>query len=218
MSWTENKTLLVYTEYTPCREIFQAVCDELGKHYVTKGFKYSRSQQKLTVETESIKLIIGFSSSRSNIPGEWICLDIGPAFFSKLLGKVSKIKGFLFGHTGIFYHKYTDNPQLIKVRQIFGDELERLEEDSTESLLIDNNTCNVYGIDQQKFNQIIEFIDSKIIYWLPKISTEQGILELTTNASKTRKFDLRGKGVNSDFVEYVKLNFPQLDIEKKLGN
>lgn len=218
MNWTENKVLLEYSPFTPCREIFQAVCDELGKHYVTKGFKYSRSQQKLTVETESIKLIIGFSSSRSNIPGEWICLEIGPAFFSKQLAKKNKNKGYIFGYPTIFYHSYTDNPQQIKVRQIFGDELERTEEDSEESKLIDNHTCNIYAINQKKFNQIIEFIDNKIIYWLNKISTKQGILELTTNASKTRKFYLKGVGLNNDFVEYVKTNFPNLDIEKILGD
>ena len=42
MSWTENITLSEYSKYTPCQEIFQAVCDEIGKHYEAKGLKYSR--------------------------------------------------------------------------------------------------------------------------------------------------------------------------------
>jgi len=67
MSWTENKTLLEYSKYTPCQEIFQALCDELGKHYEAKGFKYSRSRPKLTIEKDNIKLVIAFWSSRNNI-------------------------------------------------------------------------------------------------------------------------------------------------------
>ena len=71
MSWTDNMTLLEYSKYTPCQEIFQAVCDELGKHYVAKGYKYSRSQPKLKIEKSDIKLEVAFCSSRSNTPGDW---------------------------------------------------------------------------------------------------------------------------------------------------
>jgi hypothetical protein len=216
MSWTENKTLLEYSKYTPCQEIFQALCDELGKHYEAKGFKYSRSRPKLTIEKDNIKLVIAFWSSRSNTPGEWVNLEILPSFYSKQLTKTSDIKGFLFGHTGLFYHKFADNPKQILVKQIFGGELERFDEYSNESKIIESNNCNVYGIDKVKFDSIIKFIDDKIVPWTSKLSTEEGIFELVTNASPTRVWSLNGKGSNSDFIKYVKLNFPNINIENEL--
>ncbi len=48
MNWTDNEILLNHNETTPCKDIFQAVCDELGKYYSDKGFKYARSKPKLT--------------------------------------------------------------------------------------------------------------------------------------------------------------------------
>ncbi|MEA9411585.1 hypothetical protein [Flavobacterium sp. PL02] len=216
MSWTDNKTLLEYSKYTPCQDIFQAVCDELGKHYETKGFKYSRSRPKLTIDKDNIKLVIAFWSSRSNTPGEWVNLEISPNFYSKQLAKTSNIKGFLFGHTGLFYHKYSDNPKEIMVKQIFGGETERVDEYSSESKIIESNNCNVYGIDKEKFDSIVKFIDNKIVPWTSKLATEEGIIELLTNASPTRVWSLNGKGSNSDFIKYVQLNFPNINIENEL--
>ncbi len=216
MSWTDNKILLEYSKHTPCQEIFQGVCDELGKHYETKGFKYSRSRPKLTIEKGNIKLVIAFWSSRSNIPGDWVNLEILPNFYSKQLAKTSDSKGFLFGHTGLFYHKYTDNPKQILVKQIFGGELERIDEYSNESKIIESNSCNVYGIDKEKFDLIVQFLDNKIVPWASKLATEEGILELLTNASPTRIWSLNGKGSNSDFIKYVQLNFPNINIESEL--
>lgn len=215
MDWTDNKTLLEYTKRTKCQEIFQAVCDELGKHYEEKGFKYSRSRPKLTFEKDDIKLVISFWSSKRNTPGSSVSFEILPDFYSKQVAKTSNIKGYLFGHTGIFYHKYTDNPKQILVKQIFGDELERIDEYSTESQIIENNYCNVYGIDKEKFDAIVKFIDDKIIPWISKLATKEGILELITNASPTRIWSLNGKSTNSDFVKYVELNFSDIDIKKK---
>lgn len=217
MSWTENKKLLEYSKSTACHEIFQAVCDELGKYYIGKGFKYSRSRPKLTIEKGNIKLVIAFWSSRSNIPGEWVNFDILPNFYSIQLAKTSKIKGFLFGHTGLFYHKYTNNPKQTKVKQIFGSELERFDKYSTESKMIESNSCNVYGIDKQKFDLIIEFIDNKIVPWISRLATEEGVIELLANASPTRIRSLNGKISKSDFIKYVELNFPNIEVERILN-
>jgi hypothetical protein len=216
MNWTEKRILLEQNKYTPCQEIFQAVCDEIGKVYEQKGFKYSRSKPRITIEKNNIKLIISFSSSRSNTPGDWVALEILPAFYAKQLSKSSNTKGFLFGHTGLFYHKYTDNPNQIRVQKIFGEIIERIDEHSNESKLIESHSCNVYGLDSIKFNKIIDFIDNRIIVWLDKLQTGQGILELTENASGTRVWSLNGKGGNSDFIEYVTLNFPNIDIVERL--
>jgi len=216
MANNENKLLLEYSEYTACKDIFKAVCDEIGKHYTEKGFKYSRSRPKITIQNEKIKLEIGFSSSGSNTPGQSVNLQILPSFYSKQL-KNTNINGFLFGHTGLFYHKYLEDVKKIRVNKIFGDTIERTDEYSNESNIIDSNNCNVYGLLKENYDKIINFIDSKIIEWFYKIQTKKGILELTENASVTRIWSLNGKGTNSDFIPYVKLNHPEIEIDKILS-
>ena len=216
MTWTENNVLTNYSNTTPCKDIFQAVCDELGLHYEQKGFKYSRSRPKIVYKDQEIKLEICFWSSASNMPGDYVNLEILPNFYSIELAKQSKVKGFLFGHTSIFNTKYTDDKKKVRVVQIFGDILERIDEYSNESVIKFNHNCNVYGIDQDKFNKIIEFIDTKIIPWTSKIKTIEGISELLENPTGTRiwSLNLNGKGGNSDFVEYVKVKFPDVKINR----
>jgi hypothetical protein len=121
------------------------------------------------------------------------------------------------GHAGLFYHKYTNNPKQILVKQIFGGELERIDKYSNESKIIESNSCNVYGIDKEKFDSIVQFIDNKIVPWTSKLAIEEGIVELITNASPTRVSSLNGKGSNSDFIKYVQLNFPNIKIESELN-
>lgn len=216
MNWTENSVLTNYSKATPCQEIFQAVCDELGRHYEEKGFKYSRSRPKIVYKDKELKLEICFWSSRSNTPGEYVNLEILPNFYSLELAKQSKIKGFLFGHTGINCTKYTDDKKKVRIIQIFGDILERIDEYSYESVIRYNHNCNVYGLDKEKFDKIIEFIDSTIISWIDKIKTEQGARELLDNPTDMRiwSLNLNGKGGNSDFVNYVKTKFPNVDLSK----
>lgn len=213
--WTDNKTLLEYSQYTPCKDIFQAVCDEIGNHYLKKGFKYSRSRPKIAIQNEKLKLEIGFSSSGSNTPGQSVNLQILPSFYSKQL-KDSNINGYLFGHTGLFYHKYIDDVKRIRVNKIFGKTIERTDEYSNESKIIDSNNCNVYGLQKENFDKIINFIDTKIIEWFDKIQTKSGILELIENASPMRIWSISGKESNSDFVPYVKLNYPEIEIDNIL--
>lgn len=217
MSWTNNQTLLEQSKHTSCQDIFQAACDELGKHYENKGFKYSRSKPKLTVENDKIKLEILFSTSKSNVPGDFVNLEILPNFYAKQIANTSNIKGLLFGHRGLFYHQYTDNPKQILVKHIFGEELERFDEYSTESKMIESNSCNVYGLNEAKFNAIVAFIDTKISPWTTKLATKEGIIELLSNASRTRINALNGKSSNSDFVKFVQFNFPNIDIESEFN-
>ena len=208
MAWTDNKILLEYSQYTPCKDIFKAVCDEIGKHYSEKGFKYLRSRPKISFQNEKLKLEIGFSSSGSNTPGQSVNLEILPSFYSKQL-KDSRINGYLFGHTGLFYHKYTEEVKKIRVKKIFGEVIERTDEYSDESKIIDSNNCNVYGLQKENFDKILNFIDTKIISWFDKLQTKNGVIELIENASTTRIWSINGQGTNSDFVSYVKYYYPE---------
>jgi hypothetical protein len=223
MNWTENEVLLNQRETMPSKDLFQAVCDEIGKHYETKGFKYSRSRPKLTFKDKVLKLEICFWSSRSNTSGRHVSLEILPNFYSLRIinsktsnGKSKISNGFLFGHEAIFSRKYTDNPKQQRVNQIYGDVLERLDDSTYESQIRDNHYCNVYGIDEEKFKRIIEFIDKKIIPWIENLKTKEGVLEFTENPTKQRLFSINGQGGNSDFIQYCKIHFPEIDIEKRL--
>ncbi len=129
---------------------------------------------------------------------------------------MSKTKGFLFGHTGLFYHKYSADPKQIKVKHIFGEEEERIDQDSTESLIINSNACNIYGLDEYKFRKLTEFINTQIIGWIDKLKVSEGILEFISHPSQTRIWALDSQHGNSEFVAYVKLNFPNIEIEKVL--
>ncbi len=215
MNWTDNKTLLNYSKYTPCNDIFQAVCDEIGKHYVAQyGFKYARSRPKITFKNADLKLEIAFWSSRSNIPGDYVNLEIIPAFYDLNAPKNHPSKGLLFTHGAIIYHKYTDDIQRVRHVHIFGEVEELVLDYSYESVIKDVNTCNVYGLDETKFNKIIAFLDAKIIVWLDKIKTENGILELINNPCETQLMDIK----NGYLVGYIRLNFPNIDLTRILAN
>ena len=70
MNWKEDSILNNYNEYTPCKDIFNAVCDEIAEYYIPKGWKYAKSRPKLTYNDKSVKIEIAFWSSGSNMPGD----------------------------------------------------------------------------------------------------------------------------------------------------
>jgi len=216
MNWTNNNILLEYQRHT-CKDIFKAVCNEIGSYYTARGYKYLRSNPpRIKADDKQIKLEISFYSSRSNILGDYVNLEILPYFYFKQ--KKGEEDGFLFGHPYLFEHKYTDDKTKIRLNKIFGEVVEQIDEYSHESKIKDSNNCNVYGLDECRFNKIIEFLDSKVIVWLKKIQDERGVLEFLTNMTDAKKFRLSGLNYESDFVKYVRLNFPDIDIETILDN
>lgn len=64
------------------------------------------------------------------------------------------------------------------------------------------------------FEKLTHFIDTKIVIWLEKLQTENGIKDFLNNASPTRLRNLFSKNTNSQFIKYVQLNFPEFGIEK----
>lgn len=217
MSWTQNPVLLGSNSYTPCKEIFHGVCDELGKHFSEKGIKYSSARPKLLLKDKAIKLEIGLWSSRSNIPGDYVLLNILPYFYSLELAKARKSKGLLLGHVALFSLPMPDLPKkTVRVKQIYGDALDRKEPRSKEGELLLNHSCNVYGIDEGKFQKIVEFIEEEILPWQKKLNSREGILELTEAPSLNRAKALLGRGTNVEFVEYVKYKFPEIPIRERL--
>jgi|JI7StandDraft_1071085.scaffolds.fasta_scaffold15421_6 hypothetical protein len=204
MNWTDNKILLFQDRNTPCKDIFQAVCDELAKYYLDKGFKYARSRPKLTYKDNEIKLEIKFFSSASNTPGEWVCFDFFPDFSSVELEKNSYPKPYILGPSTIMT-KIGDwkDKKLIITETAFGERINHFDDYSEEPLFRYSNHCNVYGINKEKFDLLVTFIDSKIICWIEKAKTKEGILEVIKNRNSQTNWELD----NSGLKEYAKRKF-----------
>lgn len=74
--WEEGSVLYSDSPYTPPKEIFQAVCNELGRYYSQNGAKYTKSNRKIKWNLGLIRLEVAFWSSCSNTAGEWVNLEI----------------------------------------------------------------------------------------------------------------------------------------------
>jgi hypothetical protein len=157
--WTNNQILISHNQNTPCKEIFSAVCEELGNYYVSKGFKYTKSRPKLTLEKGDNKLEIAFFSSRSNIPGNYVNLEIIPTIKSK----TNPSREFSTQIWESFFIKSDEMPAKMTIKEIFGGETINTEYWLTESSIREYNCCNVYGLTEENFRKIIIFIDEKII-------------------------------------------------------
>ena len=210
MNWTfeQNSILHNYSPYTPCKEIFQAICDEIGRYYVAKGWKYARSRPKITFKNKEIKIEIAFWSSGSNTPGDYVNLEILPHISSLELVKYLKgqgvhSKGYILGFNHLYTERY-DQPKkgLKKIINIRSEDLERKE--GTVSEILFNKNVNVYGIDENDFYKIIEFLEDRVICWIDKINNEQGINTFLGRLTDRDKKSL----LKSDFGKFMKMKFP----------
>jgi len=60
MFWTENAILSQTGSNHSCGEIFKAVCDEIGYHFKSRGFRYSKSRPKIIYQDKDLKVEIAF--------------------------------------------------------------------------------------------------------------------------------------------------------------
>lgn len=224
MAWTENEILLNQRPTMQSRELFQAVCDELAKYYVKKGFKYTRSKPAITYQDKEIKLQIGFSSSRSNISGSHVALEILPNIYSLEVIKQNKstisskiAKGLILSHTAFFTHVNTINPEKRILKQIFGEILEFEPSSENDTAVEENHNCNIWNIDEHKFKKILEFINESILPMIDMVKDEDGIIKFLEDKPKYIYPSLKGENVNSDFVPFCNLKFPDLNIEQLLS-
>jgi hypothetical protein len=157
--WTNNQILNSHNQNTPCKEIFFAVCEELVNYYVQKGFKYAKSRPKLTLEKDNNKLEIAFFSSKSNIPGNYVNLEIIPNIKSKAYPS----REFSAQIWESLFIQSDEMPPKMTIKEMFGGETINTESWLTESSIREYNCCNVYRITEENFKKIILFIDEKII-------------------------------------------------------
>ena len=88
--WPEDSILRRVTPTTPTREIFQAVCNEIGRYYQPAGLKYTRSNRRLKWRGELLRCELGFWSSHSNLPGEWVNLEVVTTVFAADAGGMDR--------------------------------------------------------------------------------------------------------------------------------
>lgn len=210
--WKKNSVLMNYNENTPCKDIFRAVCDELAEYYIPKGWKYAKSRPKLTYNDKSLKIEIAFWSSGSNMQGDYVNLEIIPAIYSldlkkDLNSKGIESKGYILGYPTIFFEKLESIPKGTKrVIDLKGKIHEYEDEYEETSVLIHHNNINVYGINENDFLNIINFINTKIIIWKDLLKNDYK--ELEKNIEPFLKSDFR-KLKTGEFGKYIQYKFPE---------
>jgi hypothetical protein len=88
--WTENSILNNQSDTTPPAEIFDAFCQAIGFYYQQKGYRYTKSRQRVRYEVKDLFVEIGFRSSRSNMAGSSVGLEVLLQVGSKKLKKWTK--------------------------------------------------------------------------------------------------------------------------------
>lgn len=130
--WSENSILTTYNETTKPIEIFKEVCDLIGNYYVEKGWKYSKSRPKIKYESEDLVCEICFWSSHSNMAGSYVSLETLIYVNSK------KLKNWI-NENNLGRNYLIFAPRKYSFRNI-----------------------NVYGINEMKFEQLLDEIDDFI--------------------------------------------------------
>jgi hypothetical protein len=215
--WTKESILNNYHADTPPAEIFQTVCDALGDFYKAKGFSYTSSSRKLTRKDQDLKLEIRFSSSGSNYAGGYVNLEINAWLYSLDLARGDRMKGLLTGVNTPFSKKLEgDFPAGTRlVVQINGEVTKLREEGKPFSELIYNRNVNVYGIDEVLFEQILGFIDNRIIAWCERFADPARLPDLVREMGPSARKELR----RTRFLDYVRMKCPDKteDMERELG-
>lgn len=218
-SWSDVNILKSYNEHTPCKEIFQAVCDEIGAHYSEQGWKYARSKPKITYKNKNVKLEIAFWSSGSNIPGSYVNLEIIPSlsaldYAKEMKSKGKETKSYILGLSHLFTESSSEVPKGRKrTINLLTENTECDEEYEEKGILRYNHNINVYGIDEQGLRKILRFIDEKIISWLDRINDFEELRKLAEKSVGYGRKTLKDK----EFIPFIEFKFPgRVDIIQEI--
>ena len=149
-NWEEGSILNNDLKSADCKDVFHAVTKEIARYYEDKGFRYTRSRPKITYKDEKLKIEISFWSSRGNISGEYVTLEIVPYFSATKLNKGHK-NGYLCGHT-IFFWKGNE--------RIF------------------RNVFNIANITIPDFLEIVKTIDEAVLSRVSAFQTKEAVLDM----------------------------------------
>lgn len=95
--WSDDSVLNSISLHTPSCDIFQAVCDELGRYYSQYGAKYVRSSHKIKRKFDKVRCEFSFRSSHSNMAGEWVNLEIVTSVYAVDKSRMER-GGLLYFH------------------------------------------------------------------------------------------------------------------------
>lgn len=193
MYWSDTSILNAHSPYDSPGEVFGAVCEALGKHYSTRGFRYKKSKPSISKEIRDIGVEIAFGSSRANTPGESAALEIMPIFRYRKERCDRFPKGvYLLGHTELYTERLGNTGRTVRVCQIYDMTIEREDDYATESVLKYNNVCDVMHITERKFGRIIEFID-KTIEFADNVYDFRFVLEFIGRKTRSSRQCLLGE-------------------------
>jgi hypothetical protein len=167
----QKSPLLSVDKDASCATVFQGVCDALGALYTKRyGYKYAASRPKITYKQGDKRMEIGFFSSRTNVQGQSVTLQIIPTFYAKSSKSAENPKGLIGGYPDIFYTKTDEKPPKMTINHIFGEVEYNTENWITESVVRDYHACEVQALTRANFNKIVRFIDDKIVAVFYKLS------------------------------------------------
>jgi hypothetical protein len=208
--WTEDSILNTYHARTSCGDIFQAFCNALGEHCEQRRMKYTKSKPKIVFNDSKVQIVLTFNSSRSNMAGRYVAVELGVVIddleWNNERKKHGKNPSSVLNNFSIFSKKLEGVPPgTIRIENVFGEQLERTEENS-ESEFRYNKNFNVYGIDQQKFKTLIDFLDSKVFTWSSQIHDADKMKELIENVGNWGRPFIE----EHNFKEYIQFKHPKL--------
>ncbi len=217
--WKNNSILKNQTEETPPKEIFQAVCDEIGNYFETKNFKYSKSTPKITLKNKAYKLEIRFNSSASNYAGGYVNLEINSNLYSIKLAKIdktnSKFKGLLtevITPMSKSLPSKFDNASKV-VETIDGKIIEHPIDKFKHKEYTFNRNINLYQISPTLFDQIVKFIEIRIVNWYNEFKTDDGLLKLVLEMGGSAKNSID----KDNFYKYLEIRkFDKIDQLKEI--
>jgi len=176
--WTENSILTNQSENTPPAEIFDEFCQAIGYYYQQKGYKYNKSRPKVKIESKDLFVEINFWSSRSNMAGSSVGLEILPYVGSKKLKKWIKANKtgrneYIYGPTKYdfrFQNIYGATVDffldlILKIDKYIAAQLDiednrqfidKLLADSSSELIIDNFACYLAMTNDARLSAYIE--------------------------------------------------------------
>lgn len=170
-TWMEGSVLYNCSGHTPTKEIFQAVCDELGRYYVEKGKKYARSSHTIKWKGKHLKYEIKFNSSHYNRQGDSVDLEIITNIWA-LSKEGMERNGILDFET--WYGIPPAGSDKVTIVEFGGEIREREPHEGEEPELIYSRNCDIYGIDQDLFEKIVGYIDG-VIKKAELFETKEGI-------------------------------------------
>ena len=210
MTWTwENESVLNnYDENTPSKLIFNATLEEFARYFEPLGGKYLKSKKIIQFEREGILLNIGFNSSRSNMSGNWIAVELGISFFYKQFIVDNQLHtGLLLGDLDLFSKRLVSRPNgTMIIRKIIGEDIERVEEHGMEAEERLGKVFNCYNLSTSDFLKVVSFLECEVLVWLNRVRNRANLESLINCAGNGAKWSLS----NSNFKRYLQLEFPDL--------